>query len=91
MKVKNYDITERNQVMSMLQAGMTQCAVAGRFGTSARTVRRWWHKFTAAGSVDDRPRSGRPSAISNMAKIVLKKAAEKRGRSAMKIFTQHTQ
>lgn len=90
MKVKNFDLGERNQAIGMLQAGMTQRAVADRFGTSARTVRRWWQKFTAAGSVADRPRSGRPSTISTVTKIVLKKAAGKRGQSATNVAKRLT-
>ena len=90
MKVKQYSLEARSRAIGMLQAGKTQRDVASHFGVPVLTIKRWWKKFKEAGSVADRPRSGRPSSISTVAKIVMKKAAGKSGHSARKLSKQLT-
>lgn len=90
MKVNNFDIGVRNRAIGMIQAGMSQRDVALKVRASVRAVQRWWQKFKAVGSVADRPRSGRPSSICTVAKIVLKKAVRKRGQSATKVAQRLT-
>ena len=85
MKVKNFYLGVRNQAIGMLRAGMSQRDVAREVGASIRAVQRWWQKFLTVGSVADKPRSGRPSSVSTVAKIILKKAVGKRGQSATQV------
>ena len=70
MKMRNFAVREWSRAIGMLWTGMTPRAVADRLGISARAVPRWWQRYTAAGSVADRPRLGRPHAISAVTKIV---------------------
>ncbi|XP_043230950.1 uncharacterized protein LOC122386132 [Amphibalanus amphitrite] len=90
MKVKQYSLEARSRAIGMLQAGKTQKDVASHFGVPVLTIKRWWKKFKEAGSVADRPWSGRPSSISTVAKIVMKKAAGKSDHSARKLSKQLT-
>ncbi|XP_043188184.1 uncharacterized protein LOC122363236 [Amphibalanus amphitrite] len=90
MKVKQYSLEARSRAIGMLQAGKTQRDVASHFGVPVLTIKHWWKKFKEAGSVADRPQSGRPSSISTVAKIVMKKAAGKSGHSARKLSKQLT-
>ena len=50
----------RERCVGMLQAGMSQNAVAATVGTSQKTISLLWRRFQTTGSTDDRPRSGRP-------------------------------
>ena len=53
-------IEMRNQAIGMLQAGMTQTAVARNFGVSQGVISRLSSRFAETNSVLDRPRTGRP-------------------------------
>ena len=48
----------------MLEAGMSSSAVANRFGVSKRSIERLRLRERQTGSVNDRPRSGRPRKTS---------------------------
>jgi len=52
----------RNQAIGMLQAGQTQRNVAFQFGVSQSVISRVWTRFQGTGTVNERPRSGRPRA-----------------------------
>lgn len=54
--------------VGMLQAVMSQHAVAATVGTSQTTVSLLWRRFQTTGSTDDRPRSGRPNVTNPRAK-----------------------
>ena len=69
----------------MIQAGMSQSQVAKNVSAPLRTVQRWWKRFKTHGTVADRPRSGRPTSLSMVAKLVMKKAVGKRNQSATKL------
>ena len=44
----------------MLQAGATQRYAAAQFGVTQSVVQRIWQRFLDTGSVEERPKSGRP-------------------------------
>ena len=90
MKVKNFNLGVRNRAVGIIQAGMSQRDVALEVGASVRAVQHWWQKIKPVGSAADRLRSGHPSSISNVAKIVLKKAVGKRSQSATKVAQRIT-
>ena len=54
------DSDSRNQIIGMLNAGLSQREVAGRFGVNVSTVSRLNSRFLVTGSTKDRPRSGQP-------------------------------
>ena len=54
------DPDSRNQIIGMLNAGISQREVARRFAVSVSTVSRLNRKFIVTGSTKDRPRSGQP-------------------------------
>ena len=51
---------ERNQVIRMLNAGMSATVVLRHFGSIGKTIERLRRRFRVTGNVADRPRSGRP-------------------------------
>ena len=51
---------QRSQAIGMLQANVSVIRVANHFGVSRQCIVKLQRKFQATGSVDDRPRSGRP-------------------------------
>lgn len=80
----------RARAIGMIEAGRTQGEVAKCMSLSRRTVNKWWRRFVTGQSLGDRPRSGRPSKVSRVAKIVCAKAANKRGQSVRKISSKLT-
>lgn len=50
----------RERCVGILQAGMSQNAVAATVGTYQNTISLLWRRFQTTGSTDDRPGSGRP-------------------------------
>ena len=69
----------------MVQAGMSQSQVAKNVGAPLRTVQRLGNHFKSYGTVDDRPRSGRPTRLSKVAQLVMNKAVGISGQSATKL------
>lgn len=53
-------LERRNQAIGMLQGGMGVRAVSLHFGVSPSTISRLRDRFDETGSVQERPRSGRP-------------------------------
>ena len=53
-------LAEHQTAVGMLTAGMTGREVAAHFGRSESTVSRIWTKYRLTGTVNHRPRSGRP-------------------------------
>ena len=51
-------------------------------------VYKWWRHFVGIHPVEDRPRSGRPLTVNQVAKIVCAKVADKRDQSAWKLATR---
>ena len=56
-------LEQRNRALGMLEAGMDVTHVARNIGVSHCTISRLWTKFNAAGSLKDRPCTGRPRKI----------------------------
>ena len=54
------DSDSRNQIIGMLNAGISQREVARRFAVNVSTVLRLNRKFIVTGSIKDCPRSGQP-------------------------------
>ena len=54
----------RNQITGMLNAGLSQREVAGRFGVNISTISRLNSRFLVTGSTKDGPMSGRPLVTS---------------------------
>ena len=63
---------------------------ASHFGMPVLTIKRWWKKCKEAGSFANRPRLGRRSCNSTVAKIVMEKSAGKSGHSAGKLSKRLT-
>jgi transposase len=81
----------RCRAIGMLEAGSTQVKVAESLGVSLASVKRWWKRNSVGESLEDRSRSGRPSAISRVAKIVIAKSVGKRRQSTRKLASRLTQ
>ena len=54
------DSDSRNQIIGMLNAGISQLEVARLFAVNLSTVSRLNRKFIVTGSIKDCPRSGQP-------------------------------
>ena len=57
------DSDSRNQIIGMLNAGISQREVARCFAVNVSTVLQLNRKFIVTGSIKDRPRSGQPRVI----------------------------
>ena len=75
----------RARAIGMIEAGRNQREVAECLSITRRTVNKWWRRFVQGQSLKDRPRPGRPSNVSRVAKIVCAKAVNKRGQSVRKL------
>lgn len=60
MARQQLSITDRGRALAWLQDGETQRSVAHRLNVSQSVIGRLWQRFRATGSVQNRPRSGRP-------------------------------
>ena len=54
---------QRAEAIGMLRAGMAKAAVAQHFRCSRTTIHDLHRRYLALGSVDDRPRTGRPPVL----------------------------
>ena len=80
----------RSRAIGLLEGGVAQGVVAEKLGVDRTTVYRWWKRFRDGKPLADKKRSGRPRAVSNVARIVCAKAAGKRGQSVRKLATRLT-
>jgi transposase len=60
------DWIQRAKIITLSWAGLHTTAIATQLGCHAKTVRRWLHRFNAAGldGLGDRPIPGRPRRLS---------------------------
>lgn len=80
----------RSRAVGMVESGLSQGTVAAKLGVTRQTVNKWWRRFLKGETLKDRKRSGRPSCVSRVAKIVCRKAAGKRGQSVRKLAAKLT-
>ncbi|XP_069669962.1 uncharacterized protein [Periplaneta americana] len=59
-KQKEYSVDVRQAVLNALKKGKSQSSVAKDFGISQQLVSVWSRRHKQEGSVDNKPRSGRP-------------------------------
>jgi transposase len=70
----NLSITQRNQIIGMLNSGATVKEVAKAYGRNDRSIRKLRLKYYQTGTVEDKPRSGRPPILSlHQKKIIYRK------------------
>ena len=74
----------------MLEAGMTSKYVANARGVCLRTITYWKKKSRNGESHSDRPHSGRPKALTCVAKIVITKSVGKMFHSTQKLAAKLT-
>ncbi|KAI6646929.1 hypothetical protein LOD99_9023 [Oopsacas minuta] len=67
----------RERAIGMIEAGSTQKSVASTLGATIRTVRNWCKRHRAGYLLDDKPRSGRPTKLSRIPKIIIRKSIGK--------------
>lgn len=54
------DVQLRNQIVAFMETGYSQSNVARQLNLGQTTVRKIWLRYTATGSTENRPKSGRP-------------------------------
>jgi transposase len=59
----NITVPQREQIISMLRGGYTTAEVANAYRRTDRAIRDLRKKYTQTGSVQDKPRSGRPPML----------------------------
>ncbi len=60
LKMPRLDSDSRNQIIGMLQSGISQRDAARRFNVHVSTISRLNQRFLVTGSTKDRPRPGQP-------------------------------
>ena len=80
----------RARAIGMLEAGKSQGEVARTLGKTTRTINNWWKRHKLNVSLQDNPRSVRPSSIKRVAKIVISKYLGKRRQSTRNIAKRLT-
>jgi transposase len=74
----NITVSQREQIIGMLRSGSTIPEVADAYGRTDRAIRDLRKKYNQTGSVQDKPRSGRPPILStHQKKILYRKARSK--------------
>jgi transposase-like protein len=68
---RNISPATRNQAIGMLKSGMTVLEVARAIQRGERTIRDLRAKYRQTGSVQDKPRSGRPPVLSKQQKKII--------------------
>ena len=64
IKMPRLNNENRTRALGMLECGISQNDVAGRFGVSRSTITRLVQRVNTTGSLSDRPRSGAPRVTS---------------------------
>jgi len=62
------EVQLRAQAVALRKAGKTCKEVATSLGRSVRWVKKWWKRYQVSDSLDDKPRTGRPSVLTARAK-----------------------
>jgi transposase len=70
-RLRNISPATRDRCIGMLQGGMTVQEVAAAIQRSERAIRDLRLKYRETGSVQDKPRSGRPPILSKQQKKII--------------------
>lgn len=79
------EIQLRARAVALKDAGKTYAVIAKDLGRSMRWVKKWVQRFRECGDLEDKPRAGRPSVLTNRIKDVIRETRGKRGKSCRKI------
>ena len=63
---------QRYAILGLVEAGLSQRVIAGRFNVHQSTITRLLRKYRATGSVKDRPRSGQPRVTTRRQDIFIR-------------------
>ena len=69
----------------MLESGISQKQIAQTLGVTVKTVWNWKTKILSGKSMADKPRSARPTWLSRVHKIIIRKSLGKRWQSTRKL------
>lgn len=72
---RNMTVDERNIAIGMLHEGASYKDIAARFNRDPSTIRQLYNKLHQTGSVQDKPRSGRPQILSRHQQKLIYRAA----------------
>ena len=75
----------RWRAIGLRTAGKTCREIAKELNVHFATVSRWCKKFDTGESLEDKPRSGRPTVLDRVSKIVLAKSLTKKRQSTRKL------
>ena len=78
MDVQNSRIGHRLRAIGMLKSGISQKQIAQTLGVTVKTVWNWKTKILSGKSMADKPRSGCPTRLSRVPKIIIRKYLGKR-------------
>ena len=85
MDVQNSRIGKRLRAIGMLESGISQKQIAQTLGVTVKTVWNWKTKILSGKSMADKPRSGRPTRLSRVPKIIIRKSLGKRWQFTRKL------
>ncbi|KAJ6284015.1 hypothetical protein J3E71DRAFT_377520 [Bipolaris maydis] len=77
--VKNMTVEERDTAITMLSEGCSNAEVAAHFNRDPATIRKLYKKYSSTNSTKDKPRSGRPKALSRQQEKLLCRAVRRSG------------
>ena len=77
MDVQNSRIGKRLRAIGMLESGISQKQIAQTLGVTVKTVWNWKTKSLSGKSMADKPRSGRPTRLSRVPKIIIRESLGK--------------
>ena len=63
----------------------TNHEIAETLGKSVRWVKKWFNRFNKDGSVQDRPKSGRPTKLTSRVKEIIRKTKGRRNQSCRRV------
>ena len=78
MDVQNSRIGQRLRAIGMLKSGICKKQIAQTLGVTVNTVWNWKTKSLSGKSMADKPRTGCPTRLSRVHKIIIRKYLGKR-------------
>ena len=86
----NYSLGIKHKAIGMIENGIPLVQVSKTLGMTVQTLRLWKRKVKNGESLEEKPRSGRPSAMTRVGKIIVSKSLNKRGQSTRKLAAKLT-